>query len=344
MPHADNKPMSKAPSHPVDRLSDERLKELLLRVDADGFPADLEQLWEIERIRYRETVRRVPPACDESAALLDLGSSRPWLPFFQVLLGYRRIVLNTRYREAGLVDDGLSVRDAEPADVSMSVFDVERDPFPHRDGTFDVVLCLEVLEHLAVDPMAMMAEVNRVLKPGGVFVLTTPNAVRYSNVVSIVLGRHPLGWTPYNGYDTNRHNREYTPTEVDLLFRAAGITPNEVTTIGAKDRGALENVLRWAAAVALWPVRRCPRTSRRDVILAVGCKTSSVANRRPGWLYFDMAERTEAAPQWPPPIVERRNSSTPGIATVGASHIIATPPRSLIPHGSSHCYNEGQGR
>ena len=278
-------------AHPVDHLSDEQLHDLLLRVDAKGFPADLEELWQIERLRYRETLRRIPPARSEDARLLDLGSSRPWLPFFQVVLGYRHIVLNTNYPKSGFVEDGLTVRGEEPADVRVSVFDVERARFPHPNASFDVVLSLELLEHLGIDPMAMMAEVNRVLKPGGTFVLTTPNAVRYRNCVRMMLGEQPLGWAPFNGFDNNRHNREYTPSEIDRLMRAGGITPDEVTTFGSKRQDWRRAVLQQMVRAALWPLRQCPSRLRQDVILAVGRKTSARIERRPGWLYFDMAER-----------------------------------------------------
>jgi len=293
--------MAAIPLHPVDRLTDVQLHELLLRVDTGGFPADIEDVWRVERLRFRETLRRIPPAADDRANLLDLGSSRAWLPFFQVLLGYRRIVLNTTYPESGFVEDGLRVCDAPPVDVRMSVFDVERDEFPHPDGSFDVVLCLEVLEHLAVDPMAMMSEINRVLKPGGTFVLTTPNVVRYSNLVSVLLGEQPYGWAPYNGFDGNRHNREYTPAEVDRLFRAAGMTPSEVTTFGSKSRGFKRDVLKWMLTPVLWPVRSCPGSWRRDFILAVGTKTSALVDGRPSWLYFDMAERADVPVRRPRP-------------------------------------------
>ncbi len=40
---------------------------------------------------------------------------------------------------------------------------------------FSTVLCCELIEHLLHDPMHLMSEVNRILKPGGHLVLTTPN-------------------------------------------------------------------------------------------------------------------------------------------------------------------------
>lgn len=299
-------------SHPVEQISDHDLRDLLMRVDVTGFPADLDHLWHGERVRYRETLRRIPPAdaiaASASAAndsaytdndsvpndlpvLLDQGSSRPWIPFFQELLGYQRMVLNTFAPDSGFVDKGIKIRNAKTtADLSVSVFDVERDRFPHDDNSFDVVLCLEVVEHLAIDPMAMMSEVNRVLKPDGLFVLTTPNAVRYRNVVNSLLGEHPMGWSPYNGIDTNRHNREYTPEEMTQLFSAAGLTPSEVTTFGSTKLTLRRKLLKWLIAAATLPITRCPPRWRNDVIIAVGRKTSPVIDRRPAWLYFDAAE------------------------------------------------------
>jgi SAM-dependent methyltransferase len=178
----------------------------------------------------------------------------------------------------------------------MSVFDVERDEFPFDDATFDVVTCLEVLEHLAIDPMAMMAEINRVLRPGGLLVLTTPNAIRTANAVNMLLGEQPCGWNPYNGFDSNRHNREYTPREIERLLEASGLPPAEVSTFGTKSRGTLRNTLSGLLGIGFALVPSCPMRHRRDVIVAAGRKNSPIRNRRPDWLYFDMAERAQSKP------------------------------------------------
>jgi ubiquinone/menaquinone biosynthesis C-methylase UbiE len=57
----------------------------------------------------------------------------------------------------------------------------DRLPFP--DGSFDLVFCDNVLEHLA-DPEAVLREVNRVLKLGGVFLAKTPNRTHYMTLIA----------------------------------------------------------------------------------------------------------------------------------------------------------------
>jgi 2-polyprenyl-3-methyl-5-hydroxy-6-metoxy-1,4-benzoquinol methylase len=49
-------------------------------------------------------------------------------------------------------------------------------PAPFADGTFDVVICVELLEHL-LDSMlpAVVKEIHRLLKPGGLALISTPN-------------------------------------------------------------------------------------------------------------------------------------------------------------------------
>ncbi|HUM05571.1 MAG TPA: class I SAM-dependent methyltransferase [Terriglobales bacterium] len=56
----------------------------------------------------------------------------------------------------------------------FQVGDIERIPFP--DNTFDGIVCLGVMEYLSSDEKALR-EMWRVLKPGGVAIITTPNAL-----------------------------------------------------------------------------------------------------------------------------------------------------------------------
>ena len=53
-------------------------------------------------------------------------------------------------------------------------------PFP--DGTFDNVFTIEVLEHVP-NPFGAIAEIHRVLKPGGVWVVSVPNPYHFKELV-----------------------------------------------------------------------------------------------------------------------------------------------------------------
>ena len=51
-------------------------------------------------------------------------------------------------------------------------------PLPFDDASFDAALCLEGVEHL-VDPVVFIAELSRVIRPGGHIVLSTPNVMNF---------------------------------------------------------------------------------------------------------------------------------------------------------------------
>jgi SAM-dependent methyltransferase len=108
--------------------------------------------------------RYVPPG----ETVLEVGSSQANVSLLAAEAGYRAVALDRELRalvyarrkyEQGvffpLVGDALCL--------------------PLRDERFSGVLALEILEHLP-DPPAALAEMTRVLAPGGLLVATTPNA------------------------------------------------------------------------------------------------------------------------------------------------------------------------
>ena len=57
-------------------------------------------------------------------------------------------------------------------------FDLERDFYPYPNAHFRAILCFDLLEGLTADPMHMMDEIHRVLRPGCTLVLTTRRYTR----------------------------------------------------------------------------------------------------------------------------------------------------------------------
>src|SRR5258706_15933346 len=82
--------------------------------------------------------------------------------------------------------------------------------------------------------MALMAEMNRVLKPGGPLLLTTPNLASAHAVEQTLRAESPYcyGQFEVGGRITDRHNREYTAAEVAAVAADAGFE-----TISPRPRG-----------------------------------------------------------------------------------------------------------
>jgi SAM-dependent methyltransferase len=100
-------------------------------------------------------------------------------------------------------------------------------PLPFRDESFDAVFAGELIEHL-VDPREGLAEFGRVLRGGGVLILTTPNRRRLANVVD---GSE----RPYSP----DHLSEVSYDEAHGLLRAAGFEVERASGLH------LELMLNW---------------------------------------------------------------------------------------------------
>ena len=64
-----------------------------------------------------------------------------------------------------------------PAD-NLTYAQGDAQAMPYKDGQFDVVVSLETIEHLP-HPDKFVNEVKRVMKPGGVFIVSTPNDAEF---------------------------------------------------------------------------------------------------------------------------------------------------------------------
>jgi len=62
--------------------------------------------------------------------------------------------------------------------VETKQVDLNTSPIPYPDGFFDTVIANDVIEHVT-NPMMMLCESNRVLKPGGLLIVSTPNPYYY---------------------------------------------------------------------------------------------------------------------------------------------------------------------
>jgi methionine biosynthesis protein MetW len=123
-----------------------------------------------------------------------------------------------------------AVEAARAAGLDARVIDDAAElPFP--DASFDLVLCIEVLEHL-FSPDQAASEILRVLKPGGHLVCSTPNVGYWRLRANMMFGLwNPLGdelsvERPWR----DPHIRFFTPKTLERMLRLTGF---KMVTTGA---------------------------------------------------------------------------------------------------------------
>jgi SAM-dependent methyltransferase len=157
---------------------------------------------------------------------LELGCYMQITPFLQRLLNYRE-VRGAYYGKLGKRETRtVSLPDGEFT-CRVDLFDAERDRFPYRDRTFELVVASEIIEHMIYDPMHTLVEAQRVLIEGGHLVVSTPNSASYGILAKVLDGKtnpkiFPQYKRPDKGQPEVGHVHEYTAHELGLTIQAAG--------------------------------------------------------------------------------------------------------------------------
>src|SRR5205809_4052206 len=95
---------------------------------------------------------------------------------------------------------------------------------PFADASFDVVWCTDVLEHLAGLPAAI-AQIARILKPGGLFLYDTINRTWLSRLLGIWFWEYLAGLAPRGTHDWHRF---IPPQELRRLLTHHGLQPGTI--------------------------------------------------------------------------------------------------------------------
>jgi 2-polyprenyl-3-methyl-5-hydroxy-6-metoxy-1,4-benzoquinol methylase len=278
--------------HPLSNLSDEELAERARWMQTDTPKQELARYLRVNLPRLRESLSRVPAAQTENQRLLDVGCYAAIIPWYVDVLGYRDITAIAEEPRMHLNQNIKKVKGITDFRLHTSFLNVEKDPWPFDDSSFDLVLCLEVLEHMATDPMHLMEELSRVMVNGGTLILTTPNAASWASLARCMLGEQPYNWAKFYGIpgSVDRHNREYTPREVAQLMQDAGLEIIELTTFEKRPQTLGKKIAsRFGGLIGLL-TGRCPASHRRQRILVQARKTGPIRDRWPNWLYRDAAE------------------------------------------------------
>ncbi|MBA2340192.1 MAG: methyltransferase domain-containing protein [Pyrinomonadaceae bacterium] len=228
--------------------------------------------------RYIETLKLLP-ALQPTSRVLELGA----IPYHMTILltkhlNYKVDTINFYEVESAAVPRHRieSSLYQESYEFENRAVNVERDPFPFDDASFDAVLCCEILEHLLLNPSQMLYETHRVLRPGGFLLITTPNVLQWKNVFALLKGQNIYDHYRGNGM-YGRHNREYSVEELKDLLIANNFAPEQIVT---------RNV--YGAEL----INRVPFgfSNRRDNIFALARATDEARMAYPPRLFFSMEQ------------------------------------------------------
>lgn len=116
---------------------------------------------------------------------------------------------------------------AERSGVTVDYRATTAEALADAGETFDVVLAMEIVEHVADVPLFVSA-CARMVKPGGLLLLATINRTPKAYMLAIVGAEYVLGWLPRG---THQYERLVKPTELEAAIDGTGLSILETTGV-----------------------------------------------------------------------------------------------------------------
>jgi 2-polyprenyl-3-methyl-5-hydroxy-6-metoxy-1,4-benzoquinol methylase len=124
---------------------------------------------------------------------------------------------------------------ALPAEIELVRANLDRERIPMADGSADIVVSAETIEHVE-NPRALMRELVRLVRPGGWVFVTTPNQLSVASLLCLVArgefqyfqrgpGMYPAHITALLEIDLRRVAEECSLVNVDVLYSGSGRVP-----------------------------------------------------------------------------------------------------------------------
>ncbi|MCB2055604.1 MAG: bifunctional 2-polyprenyl-6-hydroxyphenol methylase/3-demethylubiquinol 3-O-methyltransferase UbiG [Geminicoccaceae bacterium] len=195
------------PMRPLHRLNPVRLGYIRDRVCA-AFDRDVRSLRPLAGLRVLDV------GC--GCGLLTEPMARMGAAVTGIDPSERNIEVARRHAQTAEIGAGLRYLRAEAGSM--------RKGSGAGDALYDLVTCLEVIEH-SPDPAALLADLASLVADGGLLVLSTLNRTPRAFLEAIVGAEYLLGWLPRGTHDWRRFLK---PSEVARWLRRAGLDVQDI--------------------------------------------------------------------------------------------------------------------
>ena len=205
--------------------------------------------------RFALTIELVKQYCPVNGSWVDEGSFCHDAVLIKLLRPDIKMHLATYEGCIIYLDNkGLHYFDGNGERPEISVYcqplDIEREKLSLPSESIDLMTSFEVLEHLKYSPGFFMLEANRLLKPNGRFILTTPNATSALAISSILRGMHPALCSVYHRDPKygRIHPLEYAKNQLLDLATSYGFEIELLTSINMVPFDKVEKAAMSAAS------------------------------------------------------------------------------------------------
>lgn len=192
-----------------------------------------------EDIRKWEAMIR--PVVTKSADLINYRSRTGGKKILDIGCGYGFLLKEMKAR--GWDVEGLEVsqtgREYALGNWNIPVYSKPLENLGLPESTFDVVTLLYVIEHI-FNPLSLLSEINRVLKPEGLILIRWPHTTPVVNILGPLSKKLDLYHTPYHLYD-------FSPKTIEKMLLLTGFKSAETIISGhTMPSGRLE---RWSSTI-----------------------------------------------------------------------------------------------
>lgn len=230
--------------------------------------------------RFLQTLGHIPKASEEDMRAIEVGTYGFFLKAMKDIGGYGRV-------DGAIFESDTPYKILQrtyPFDPDQTQFtlyngNIEQECLPMDGEQYDLILAPEIIEHMPLDPVGFMGELNRVMKFGGRLLLTTPNVASIENIHRILWRQVPNSYYHYrSARSSDRHNLEYGPDLMMKLMDNCGLSVEKIWTeyswFAERD-----DLLEWIKAADF------PTELRGDNLFVQAVKTGHVKERFPTFIY-----------------------------------------------------------